>query len=153
VVITSAAGHPLDLTFYQTIKGLTAAQHIAKPGGRILILGECAEGVGSPEFAAMAAAFSSYDDFLEEIGNAAVEVDQWQLEKLALAGQKYELFFYIPGITNDKLGNLAPRCFANPEAAVAAVLESLPVNARVALVPEGPYVFARVEEEVPQLVG
>ena len=51
-VITSAAGHPLDLTFYQTIKGLTAAQHIVKPGGRILILGECAEGVGSPEFAA-----------------------------------------------------------------------------------------------------
>src|SRR5580692_4278331 len=46
-VITSAAGHPLDLTFYQTIKGLTAAQHIVKPGGRILILGECPEGIGS----------------------------------------------------------------------------------------------------------
>ena len=34
-VITSAAGYPLDLTFYQTVKGLTAAQHIVKPGGRI----------------------------------------------------------------------------------------------------------------------
>lgn len=33
-VITSAAGHPLDLTLYQTIKGLTAAQHIVKPGGK-----------------------------------------------------------------------------------------------------------------------
>jgi nickel-dependent lactate racemase len=31
-VITSAAGFPIDLTFYQTIKGLTAAQHIVKPG-------------------------------------------------------------------------------------------------------------------------
>jgi hypothetical protein len=110
-VITSAAGHPLDLTFYQTIKGLTAAQHIVKPGGRILILGECAEGVGSPEFAGKVASFSSYDSFLEEIRNAEVQVDQWQLEKLALAGQKHELFFYIPGIANDKLGNLASRCF------------------------------------------
>jgi hypothetical protein len=27
LVITSAAGYPLDLTFYQTIKGITAAQH------------------------------------------------------------------------------------------------------------------------------
>jgi lactate racemase len=152
VVITSAAGHPLDLTFYQTIKGLTAAQHIAKPGGRLLTLGECSEGVGSPEFAAKVATFSSYDSFLDEIGNADVEVDQWQLEKLALAGQKYELSFYLPGVTNDQVGNLASRCFADPAAAVAAVLKGLPTGARVALVPEGPYVFARVEEEVRELV-
>ena len=151
-VVTSAAGHPLDLTFYQTIKGLTAAQHIAKPGGRILVLGECAEGVGSPEFAAKVASFTSYDSFLDEIGNAEVEVDQWQLEKLALAGQKYELFFYLPGLPKEKLGNLASRCFASPEAAVAAVLDGLPAGARVALVPEGPYVFARAEEEVPEMV-
>src|SRR6202012_1562844 len=110
-VITSAAGHPLDLTFYQTIKGLTAAQHIVKPGGRILILGECAEGVGSPEFAGKAASFSSYESFLQEIGNAEVEIDQWQLEKMALVGLKHELFFYIPGVANDKLGKLASRCF------------------------------------------
>ncbi len=43
-VITTAAGYPLDLTLYQTIKGVTAAQHIVKPGGRILVFGECAEG-------------------------------------------------------------------------------------------------------------
>ena len=37
-VITSCAGYPLDLTFYQAIKGITAAQHIVKPGGQILAL-------------------------------------------------------------------------------------------------------------------
>ncbi len=52
LVITSAAGNPLDLTFYQTIKGVTAAAHLVKPGGRVLILGECSEGAGSSEFAA-----------------------------------------------------------------------------------------------------
>jgi lactate racemase len=152
-VITSAAGHPLDLTFYQTIKGLTAAQHIVKPGGRILVLGECAEGVGSPEFAAKVARFSSYGGFLEEIRGAAVVVDQWQLEKLALAGQKHELFFYVPGVPNDKLGNLASRCFAGAQAATAAVLAGLPAAARVALVPEGPYVYARVPEEAAETLA
>src|SRR5579863_10271682 len=122
-VITCGAGYPLDLTFYQSVKGLTAAQHIVKPGGRILLLGECAEGVGSPEFAGKVARFSSYDSFLDEIGKADVEIDQWQLEKLALAGQKYALFFYMPGIANDKLGNLASRAFRSPKAAVAAVLD------------------------------
>src|SRR6202522_1222226 len=72
--VTTGAGYPLDLTFYQTIKGVTAAQHIVKPGGRILILGECAEGVGSPEFAGKTASFSSYESFLMEIGNAEVEI-------------------------------------------------------------------------------
>jgi lactate racemase len=146
-VITSAAGHPLDLTLYQTIKGLTAAQHIAKPGGRILILGECAEGVGSPEFAAKVAGFSGYNSFLEEIGKAEVEIDQWQLEKLALAGQKYQLFFYLPGIANSQLGGLASRAFPSWKAATAAVLEGLAPGARVALVPEGPYVYARVPSD------
>jgi lactate racemase len=152
-VITSAAGFPLDLTFYQTIKGLTAAQHIVKPGGRILVVGECAEGLGSPEFAGKVASFSGYDRFLEEIGNAAVVVDQWQLEKMALAGQKYDLFFYLPGLANAKLGNLVSRCFASWQAATAAVLDGLPAGARVALVPEGPYVYARVPEETMQTVS
>jgi lactate racemase len=151
-VITSAAGYPLDLTLYQTVKGVTAAQHIVKPGGRILIMGECAEGVGSPEFAEKVAGFSGYDSFLDEIRSADVEIDQWQLEKLALTGQKHELFLYVPGLAKERLGGLASRCFWDSKSAVDAVLKGLPAGARVALVPEGPYVYARVEDEAHELV-
>ena len=151
-VITSAAGYPLDLTLYQTVKGVTAAQHIVKPGGRILIMGECAEGVGSPEFAEKVASFSGYDNFLDEIRSADVVIDQWQLEKLALTGQKHELFLYVPGLAKERLGGLASRCFWDAKSAVDAVLKGLPVGARVALVPEGPYVYARVEDEADELV-
>ena len=38
-----------------------------------------------------------------------VEVDQWQLEKLALVGGKHELFFYTPGRRSEELGGLASR--------------------------------------------
>ena len=146
VVITSAAGYPLDLTFYQTIKGVTAAQHIVRPGGAILILGECTEGVGSPEFAAKLATLTGYKAYLDEISDAAVVVDQWQLEKLALAGLRNELFFYVPGVTKEELGALGERSFSDLEEALAFVLGGLPVGARVALVPEGPYVYARVAD-------
>jgi lactate racemase len=151
-VITSAAGYPLDLTLYQTVKGITAAQHIVKPGGRILIMGECAEGVGSPEFAEKVASFAGYDNFLDEIRSAEVVIDQWQLEKLALTGQKHELFLYVPGLAKERLGGLASRCFWDAKSAVDAVLQRLPAGARVALVPEGPYVYARVEDEAHELV-
>jgi nickel-dependent lactate racemase len=143
-VITSAAGYPLDLTFYQTVKGLTAAQHIVKPGGRILVLGECAEGVGSPEFAGMIEAYPGHAAFLEQIRETRVEVDQWQLERLALVGVKHELFFYTPGVSAAQLGGLAPQAFGNLDQAIAALLEGLPTGALVVLVPEGPYTYARL---------
>src|SRR6266702_2730113 len=151
-VITSSAGYPLDLTFYQTIKGISAAQHIAKPGGRILLLGECSEGIGSPEFARRLENLSGLTAFLDEIRSFPVEVDQWQLEKLAICALKYDLFFYCPGISRHQLGSLGPRAFDNLDEAIEATLDGLPANARVALVPEGPYTFARAEQPTASLV-
>jgi nickel-dependent lactate racemase len=147
-VITGAAGYPLDLTFYQCVKGITAAARMVKPGGRILIVGQCAEGVGSPEFARRLSGMKDFRSFLDEIRNAPVEVDQWQLEKLALTGEKFELFFYVPGVTKGQLGFLAESAFNSLPEALAATLAGLPTDARVALVPEGPYTFARAEERV-----
>jgi nickel-dependent lactate racemase len=147
-VITSSAGYPLDLTFYQIVKGVTAATHMVKPGGRILIVAECAEGVGSPEFARKLEGMKDFKSFLEELRTSAVEVDQWQLEKLALAGEKFELFFYTPGVPRTEMGFLAARAYEDLDQAVAAVLKGLPAAARVALVPEGPYTFVKAEEAV-----
>jgi len=147
-VITSSAGYPLDLTFYQCVKGITAAAHMVKPGGRILIVAQCSEGVGSPEFARRLSGLRDFKSFLDEIRSAPVEVDQWQLEKLALTGEKYELYFYTPGVTKGQLGFLATWAYSSLEEAVAAALDGLPEGARVALVPEGPYTFARAEEGV-----
>lgn len=142
-VITSSAGYPLDLTFYQCLKGLTAAQHIVKPGGKMLLLAECAEGIGSPEYARLLKAYRGHAEFLKEIENAPVEIDQWQLEKLALAGLKHELLFYTPGAAREEQGSLGSLAFADVNEAVAALFSDLAPGARVALLPEGPYTFAR----------
>jgi len=141
--ITSAAGYPLDLTFYQTSKGITAAEHIVKPGGTILLVAECAEGAGSPAYARMLAAFPGNEEFLDSIRDTPVQIDQWQLERLALSGQKRRLLFYTPGVSPSQLGCLGPRCFSDLDEALAATLDGLPAGARVALIPEGPYTYAR----------
>jgi lactate racemase len=141
--ITSAAGYPLDLTFYQCLKGLTAAQHIVKPGGPMLLVSECAEGIGSPEYARQLKAYAGHAEFLEQITNAPVEIDQWQLEKLALTGLQHELLFYTPGAPTSELGSLSANAFKSVDAAVAALVDGLPRGARIALLPEGPYTYAR----------
>ncbi|MFP5228027.1 MAG: nickel-dependent lactate racemase [Acidobacteriota bacterium] len=146
-VITSSAGYPLDLTFYQTIKGITAAEHVVKPGGRILLLGECAEGIGSPDFAEKMRNYGDPEAYLREIEDKPVVPDQWQLEKLALTQRNHEVLFYAPGAAKDQLGSLAGRSYASPGAAIAALLAGVPKDAQVALIPEGPYAYARVERE------
>jgi nickel-dependent lactate racemase len=147
-VITTAAGYPLDLTFYQAIKGITAASHIVKPGGRILLLAECAEGTGGAEFSEMLAKHPSDSNFMDETARAAVVVDQWQLEKLALVTAKGEVMFYIPGLPRQYHASLWGRAYATAEAAVAALTCSLPPNAHIALIPDGPYVLAKVRQAV-----
>jgi lactate racemase len=146
LVITSAAGYPLDLTFYQTIKGITAAQHIAKPRGRILVIGECSEGIGSSEFAHKLHAYTGHQDYLNQIQDSRVETDQWQLEKLALVGLKHELFFFTPGVSKQQVGFLGRNLYSDLIAAIAAATTGLPADARIALIPEGPYVYARVKQ-------
>jgi hypothetical protein len=75
-------------------------------------------------------------------------VDQWQLEKLALVCRDKELLFHVPGLETRFLNKLWGRTFDNVDDAIATTLEGLPDTARIAVIPEGPYVLARVEEAV-----
>jgi nickel-dependent lactate racemase len=142
--ITSAAGHPLDLTFYQTIKGISAVQHIVKPGGKILCIGECSEGIGSPEFAAKLRNYKGAQNFLDEIQGAPVVPDQWQLEKLALIALRYDILFFTPGVDAQLIGTLQDKCFARIEDALRSLVSGLLPKARVAIIPDGPYACVRV---------
>jgi nickel-dependent lactate racemase len=142
-VITTGGGYPLDLTFYQCIKGITAAEKMVRPGGRILMVGECAEGVGSAEFSEMMTRYGSDSEFLRGIEKAPVTVDQWQLEKLALVTQKNDVLYAVPGLPQEYQSKVWGRAYAHPQEAVQALCEGLSPGARIAVVPEGPYVLAQ----------
>ncbi len=142
-VITTSAGYPLDLTFYQAVKGVTAAQHVVKPGGKILLVAACSEGPGAEEFRDMLRAWPDPERFLESLNGSPVAVDQWQLEKLALVTRRADLLYYVPGLPADYYPSLWGEAFGRIEDAIAALTRDLPDGARVALIPEGPYVLAK----------
>ncbi len=143
-VITTGAGFPLDMTFYQSIKGITAASQIVRQGGNILLFGACEEGVGAPEFSRMVCEHPSDTEFLRSIEGVPVTIDQWQLEKLALATQKAKVSYCVPGVPEQFIGGLWGPGFRNPSEAVQALFAGLPPKSRIAVVPEGPYVLASV---------
>ena len=143
-VITTGGGHPLDMTFYQCIKGITAAESMVRRGGRILMVGACSEGVGSTEFSEMMTRYPSDGAFLRGIEGVPVTVDQWQLEKLALVTQKNEVLYSVPGLPAEYQRKVWGRAYPQPQEAVDALCAGLSPGSRIAIVPEGPYVLAQV---------
>jgi nickel-dependent lactate racemase len=140
--ITTGAGYPLDLTFYRSVKGITAAAGIVRPGGRILLFGACEEGAGAAEFSQMMTRYSSHQDFLSAIEGVPVTIDQWQLEKLALATRKAEVFYCVPGLPDPYMQSLWGPGFREPQEAIRGFFSGLAPGSRVAVIPEGPYVLA-----------
>jgi nickel-dependent lactate racemase len=49
-VIASAGGHPLDIDLYQMQRILNNVAPAVKPGGTIVLVGQCPEGVGQKDF-------------------------------------------------------------------------------------------------------
>lgn len=147
LVVTTSGGYPLDLTFYQAVKGVTAAAHVVKQGGTILLIGECPEGLGGPEFSELMRRSPDWRALLDELADRPVGVDQWQAEKLALVAEKARLAFCVPGVApEDRAGFWGPS-YDDPAAAVAAELEKLPAGGTALVIPEGPYVFSQLERE------
>ncbi|MBQ7777369.1 MAG: nickel-dependent lactate racemase [Oscillibacter sp.] len=50
IVLVSQGGAPKDLNLYQTQKALDNAKHAVKPGGVIVLMGSCKEGLGEKTF-------------------------------------------------------------------------------------------------------
>lgn len=49
-VVASAGGFPYDINLYQAVKALQNAARIVRPGGKIILIAECSQGVGSGQF-------------------------------------------------------------------------------------------------------
>ncbi len=96
VVITTNSGYPLDMNFYQTVKGISAASRIVEDGGTIIAVSECSNGIpGKSEFEKMLSQDCSADDLLKEIiASHTTRPDQWQVQALLQIIQKYTVCLY-----------------------------------------------------------
>ena len=144
-VITSSAGYPLDLTFYQSVKGMTAAKELLREGGVIIIAAKIAEGIGSSEFTKLMLETENTEDFLENIKNPEnLVLDQWQFQKLCQVLEKNEVWMYSDGLDSDTLSKLFVMPLESVEDGIAKVIARFGEDARIAVIPEGPYVYADI---------
>lgn len=145
-VITSSAGYPLDLTFYQTVKGMTAAQWVLKEGGVLIIAAKLAEGVGSPEFTKLMLETETVGAFIENIKDPGnLVLDQWQFQKFCQVLDGHEVWLYSDGIDRKTQERLFVTPLESVEDGIRRVIERFGDDARIAVIPEGPYVLAQCQ--------
>ena len=145
-IITSAAGAPLDGTFYQTVKGMVTPLEILKKGGDLIITSECSEGLGSEEFIASQKKLLEIgpNKFLENIlKKDFAAIDEWQTEMEIKSLIKGNIFLFSEGLSEkDKLytgvniiNNIAK-----------TIDESIKRhnNNNIAIIPEAPYVIPAI---------
>lgn len=146
VVVTSSAGYPLDTTFYQIVKGMTGALPVVKKGGTIVIAASLSEGVGSHEFQAIMADNPDIKAFKKRILETDYFVmDQWQLEELAKVLEKCRVKVVTDGLSPEILKKCYVESAPSVEQAVADCVRDYGPNAKIAVIPKGPYVLPYIK--------
>jgi nickel-dependent lactate racemase len=145
LVIASAGGDPLDATFYQAIKGIAAASAVVKPGGVILLCAALSEGVGSASFERLLRQSASPEAFERQLeAPGFFEIDQWMIQHLCQAHRRARILLYSDGLPEAVQRELLVEPVPSPSAGVSRALAALGPGARIAVLPQGPYVLATI---------
>jgi nickel-dependent lactate racemase len=141
-VVTSAAGYPLDTTYYQTVKGMVAPIDILEPGGNLIVASECSEGMGSSEYvdAQRRLLDLGMDGFFRDISRKShADIDEWQtqmqLKPMRLGG----IHLYTTGLQGADRSLTGVHMVTSVAETVARCVETAD-DRHVAVIPEGPYV-------------
>lgn len=141
-VVTSAAGYPLDKTYYQTVKGMVGVMDILEPGGNLIIASEISEGMGSVEFVAAQQRLQSLgpDAFMKAIGaQQYARIDEWQTQMQLKPMAVGTIQLYSTGLAPNDYPLTGVEMIDSIENAVRKSVERSGDRA-IAVVPEGPYV-------------
>lgn len=146
LIVSSAAGAPLDATYYQTVKGMVTPLAALAEDGDLVVASACREGFGSSEFRDAQAR-------LRRMGRVAfqgslarkplADVDEWQTQMLLRALAAGRVHLHTDGLDDAELALTAVTPCPDLQAFVDAYVARRGA-VRVALIPEGPYVVPRL---------
>ncbi len=140
ITVTSNGGYPLDQNLYQAVKGMTAAEATTIPGGRIIMVAGCADGLGGEGFAKLLAEMSSPAAFYAEAARTPPEAtppDLWEAQILARVLGRYRVTLVSRPLPP---GTVLPPGLAaveNLQEAVDAALAEAGPGAKMTVIPDG----------------
>ena len=135
VVITSNGGYPLDRNLYQCVKGIAVPEQITHDASRIIMVGECTDGISHGAFKELLLA-GSPSEIYAKLQSADTVRDQWEAQILCRILLKNQVWF----VTRRKLKSEIERMHMHYASTIQQALNSCNVvkEERVLVAPEGP---------------
>lgn len=144
IVLVSQGGHPKDVNLYQTQKALDNAKHAVKPGGVIVLMGSCKEGLGEKTFQEWLTSAKDPEELVLRI-RRDFELGGHKAAAIAMVLQKAQIY-----LVSDLEGSLVEQLFMRPFATVQdaydAALEVCGANATVLAMPYGGSTLPKAED-------
>lgn len=145
IVLISAGGYPLDATFYQSIKGLTAALNIVRRDGTIILAAALDEGLGSEDFRSLLRWARTPEALMERLRSPSFfRVDQWMVQHLCQVLRKARVILASGALSETERGEIPVAVEPTVARALAQALGQHGRGAHIAVVPQGPYVLSTV---------
>jgi len=146
IVVTTNSGYPLDQNLYQSVKGMSAAARIVRPGGTILMAAACEDGLPDHGlYAQLLAGSGSPEKVIETVAAPGYEAqDQWQVQIQAQIQRHAEVYVYADGLSDAQIEGALFRPCRDIEKLVREL--SRTKGERICAVPEGPQVIPYLEE-------
>lgn len=145
LVITSNAGYPLDQNLYQSVKGMTAAAQLVRPGGTIVLVAECRDGFPAHgAYQELLTRASTANELLEMIHQPHFQSpDQWQVQKQALVQEHAQVYLHS-SLSEQRVREALLIPAPHLQETIEMLLATHGSGARVAVLPEGPMTVMQV---------
>lgn len=138
IAVTSNSGYPLDRNVYQMVKGMDAASRAVKPGGVIVIAGDCIDGIGSQRFEQVFEGSASAEELLARLSQGQAEIDQWNAQILARVLVRNKVILVSDKLTARQAALLFMEHAPDLDSALARAFALMGEKATVNVIPEGP---------------
>jgi nickel-dependent lactate racemase len=134
IALVSPGGFPKDINLYQAHKAIESAALAVRPGGTIILVAECPEGLGNAVFEQWITSGQSCDQLLERIRQRFV-LGGHKAAAIAKLAQLAQLMLVSPAIAHLPLSGIEHQPTVN--AAFDAAFEQLGPESRVLALPHG----------------
>jgi lactate racemase len=141
IVVVSAGGYPKDINMYQAQKALDNAAAAVRPGGVIIWVAECPEGLGH----------ATFEEWL--VGRSPDQILQRIQENFVLGGHKAAAIarvlkqasvFLVSSLSEKLVTACGMIPYSNAESAIQAAFQQVGPDAVVTVIPEGAAILASV---------
>lgn len=145
LVIASVGGYPKDINLYQAQKAISHASLITKNGGVLILVAECAEGIGSTSFEQFMTGITKTEEVMLKFRETGFQIGPHKAFMIAKQAARIHIYL-ISKLSADVTRKFLIQPSIDLQTAFSDAIDILPNHPKIAIMPHA-------TNTIPYLVG